>query len=84
MFGFHGHELGIQASIGHQFRQVLHDMGLRGDGVGGHHVHIGHLDGIGRSDGYFDTNSFSHYSSSATMLMHPVKHSWAQMPQPLQ
>ena len=64
--------------------EVLHDVGLGGDGIGGDGLGPGHLHRMGHRDGNFHAYSMGHYSSSGTMLMQPVTHSLAQMPQPLQ
>ena len=55
-----------------------------GNDTGGNDIDVG-LPGR-FADGYrnLHTHSFGHYSSSSTMLITPVGHSRAQMPQPLQ
>ena len=81
---FHRYILGIQFAVGHQFRQVLDDMGLRGNGISRDDIGIGQPDGIGDGDGYFNAYPGRHFSSSSTIFITLGQHSLAQMPQPLQ
>ena len=84
MFRFHRDKLSVQLAVGHQLRKMFDDMGLRGDGIGRDTIRLGQLHGLGGSDGDFHSYALVRHFSSSTILMHPVQHSRAQMPQPLQ
>jgi hypothetical protein len=87
MFGFHRNEVRLQLSVGDQFGKVFDDMRLRRDRVGRNDVHIRLLDRFRGGDRYFHSNPFSHdyfSSSSTTIVIAPVGHSFAQIPHPLQ
>ena len=72
-------------STGKKFGQMLDDVGLGRDGVGGHDVRVAEADGLGDGGGRFHSDAFfGHQSTSSIMLMQAVGHSWGQMPQPLQ
>ena len=63
---------------------MLHNVGLGGDGISGDSLGPGQLHCMAHRDGDFHADSVAHYPSSGAMLMQPVTHSLAQMPQPLQ
>ena len=87
MFRFHRNKVRIQLSVGDQFGKMFHDMRLRCDRVGRDHVYIRLFDGFRGGDRYFHPNPFSHdyfSSSSTTIVIAPVGHSFAQIPHPLQ
>ena len=91
MLAFHRHVLRVDAAVGHEFREVLDDSGLRGDGVGKERVRLrltvslgDHLVAVGRENFDFSHDYSSPASDSSTILMVPNLHSAAQMPQPLQ
>ena len=86
MLRLHRDELRLQLAVGHQRGEMLHDMGLGGDGISGDGLGPGQLHRVAHRDGDFHADSMGHLAipSSGTMLMHPVTHSLAQMPQPLQ
>jgi hypothetical protein len=47
MLRLHRHEFRVKVTIGNQFRQVFHDMGLGCDRIGGHHIHVTKGNGLG-------------------------------------
>ena len=63
---------------------MLDDMGLGRNGIGGDGFGPGQSHGVADGNGDFHTFAMAHYSSSGTMVMQPVTHSRAQVPQPLQ
>ena len=84
-------ELAGHLAVGHHLRVELHDLGLRRDGVGAHHVRVDLAHRLGdrlvAGDGE-DARCRAwppcHSFSSVFMTMASVGHSLAQMPQPLQ
>ena len=89
VFAFDGDELGVDFAVGDILGEDLHDLGLRGDGVGGHDVGIDLAHRFGdrlvagdRQDRCHSGHSYSF--SSTLMVMASTGHSAAQMPQPLQ
>jgi len=63
VFTFHFDELGVQEPIGAELRQYLHDLGLRGDGIGRDNLGPGQLCSVG--DGVVAHDHFFHFSSSS-------------------
>ena len=86
MLGFHRDEFRLQLAVGHQGGQVLHDVGLGGDGIGRDGFGPSQLHRMAHRNGDFHADSLlmGHHDSSSTILMQPVTHSLTQMPQPLQ
>jgi hypothetical protein len=84
VLGLDGYEFGVELTVGDELGEVLDDVCLRRDGIRGDDVDVGHLHCLGGGNRILHSDSFPHYSASSTILMHPVMHSWTQMPQPLQ
>ena len=58
MFALDRDKFRVKAPVGHHFGEVLHDMGLRGNGIGADHIAIGMSDGLGYGQRYFDSFTF--------------------------
>ena len=75
-------EFRFQAAILHHFRKLFHNDCLRGDGVGGDNLGPGQTNTF--SEGFITGQKFLCHYFSASILIAPGRHSFRQMPQPLQ